>query len=378
MPGADLLHQLPGTGQDHRDHREHMVAGSTSLPTATSANAPSGTATERRMAYEFAFQGAWLELLSSLYGYRILHLAALDSRAQLTGYLPLAVISSVLTGKRIVSLPFADYVPILAADEDALGDLLDQSVHLAGLERARYLELRTGQHPVLERRPELSASRLYVRYLLPLTSDVDSVLARVKSRTRGQIRKAMRDGVQVRWGLERRDIRLFYQLHLQTRTRKHGMPTQPLAYFLALWDAFAASGQIRLLLGEYKGNCIAAAILQLAGGTVRPSYVASDQRYLDLNATRMMEWEAIAWACENGYEIWDFGRTARDNEGLKQYKRSWGTTEDDLTYYYFPQAAGLAATSESSRKYHVLTAAWRHLPLPLAGMLGERLYRHLG
>ncbi len=347
---------------------------------ATMTNAPSAVfpRIEEQLAQEFAFKPAWLELIGSLYGYRIVHLVSRTTGGHLRGYLPVAVIRSALTGTRLVGLPFTDHAPLLAEDEAATTDLVDQAIHLARLEGARYLELRAGPNETLAEREDLSKSDLYVRYVLPLDKDPGKLLAGARPRMRSQVRKAERDGVSVRWGLERRDVDTFYQLHLQTRCGKHGMPAQPRRYFTGLWDTFAASGHVRLALAEYKGRCIAAAILLIAGGTVSSSYVATDQRYLELNATRVAEWAAIEWACASGYTLWDFGRTARESEGLKQYKRAWGATELDLPYFYYPQIAGLAATSETSRKYALLTASWRKLPLSVAEPLGGRLYRHLG
>jgi FemAB-related protein (PEP-CTERM system-associated) len=350
----------------------------TALTTPSAVQVAQGAQVEEEIAHEVALQPAWLELIGSLYRYRIVHLVARDAGGSMTGYLPLASINSRLTGKRLVALPFTDICPLAAQNEMVANDLIDQAIHLAKLEGARYLELRTGPNAALANRRDLLASDLYVRYLLSLDSDPARVLAGARPRMRGQIRKALRDGVQVRWGAERRDMQQFYQLHLQTRCGKHGMPVQPLRYFLGLWDAFAASGRVRLALAEYQGRCISAAILLIAGDRVRPSYVATDQSYLELNPTRAAEWAAIEWACQNGYKIWDFGRTARESEGLKQYKRSWGAVETALTYYYYPQIAGLAATSAKSWKYHVFTSCWRKVPLAVAGPLGGHLYRHLG
>lgn len=348
------------------------------MATVTIATPATHPRIEDQIAHEFAFKPAWLELIGSLYGYHVVHLVSLAADGRLRGYLPVASISSALTGKRIVGLPFTDHAPLLAEDEDAANDLVDQAIHLARLEGARYLELRAGPNEALAARTDLAKSDLYVHYVLPLDKDPDKLLAGARPRMRSQVRKAERDGVTVRWGVERRDIDTFYQLHLQTRSGKHGMPAQPRRYFTGLWDAFAASGNVRLALAEHKGHCIAAVILLIAGGTVSSSYVATDQRYLELNATRAAEWAAIEWACTNGYRLWDFGRTARESEGLKQYKRAWGTVELDLPYYYSPAIAGLASTSETSRKYELLTSCWRKLPLSIAEPLGGRLYRHLG
>src|SRR5579864_7253946 len=77
----------------------------------------------------------WLDVLSRVYGYRPVHLLAHDAGGQVTGYLPLCLIQSALTGRRLVSLPFADYCPLLAVDKASASDLLDQAIALARSQR---------------------------------------------------------------------------------------------------------------------------------------------------------------------------------------------------------------------------------------------------
>jgi len=84
--------------------------------------------------------------------------------------------------------------------------------------------------------------------------------------------------------------------------------------------------------------------------------------------------------CTARIDSWrfDMDRTAHDNAGLVAYKRTWGAQEEPLPYYYHPQVAGLASTSEESWKYRLLTTCWRRLPLPVSEALGGALYQHLG
>jgi len=170
----------------------------------------------------------------------------------------------------------------------------------------------------------------------------------------------------------------YYQLHLQTRCKKHGMPAQPQRYFFELWDTFAGNGTLQLLLAEYEGAIIAGMVLFVSGPTIRYAYGASDERYLYLAPNDLLMWTAIKLGCTLGCQTLDMGRTACDNQGLMEFKRRWGALKEPLPYYYFPHVAGLASTSESSWKYRLLTTCWKQLPLPLAGSLGGYLYKHLG
>jgi CelD/BcsL family acetyltransferase involved in cellulose biosynthesis len=320
----------------------------------------------------------WQRLLARVYGYRAFRLDAKDGAGNTIGTLPLCEIASPVLGKRLVSLPFDDSCPLDARDPATAGDLVQQAIAFARRRGARYLELRTGANAVLAAMPQVSASDLYVRWRLALTPGAEAIFGGVKPSARRQIRKAERAGVVVRAATCRADVAAYYHLHLHTRTRKHGMPAQPLRYFEALWDTYAAGDGLRLLLAEHEGQPIAGMLFLAEGETLRYAYGASDERFLRLGPNDLLLWQGVRWACERGFRTLDLGRTARDNEGLNAFKAGWSAVSEPLTYYYYPARAGLAATAEHSLRYRLLTGVWRRLPLPLAGALGGALYRHLG
>ena len=326
----------------------------------------------------FYFDPAWLNLITSLYGYTSFLLTTTDSSGRVTGFLPLCYLQSPLMGRRLVSLPFSDYCPLLAEDEDSANDLIDQAIRLAEEKRVRYLELRAGQNEVLARRNDLVSADLYANWLVQLDADTERVYKRLHQGARRKVQKARAQGVQVHIAEKREDMREYYRLHLLTRTKKHGMPSQSLAYFFSLWDTFALNGKIHLELAEYQGKIIAAHITAFYGKIARYMYGASDECYQDLGAGYLLTWESIVWACQHDYQQLDLGRTAYANPGLIQFKRSWGAIEDACPYYYYPAVQGLAATPESSRKYQLITRWWRRLPLSVSAPLGGYLYRHLG
>ena len=327
---------------------------------------------------QFYYHPAWLELITSLYGYRLIPLTTTSSDGRITGWLPLCFLQSPLTGRRLVSLPFSDSCPLLAEDETSAHKLIDQAIQLAQQKRVRYLELRAGQNETLAGRDDLAATNLYANWLIQLGSDPDAIFKRLHQGARRKIKKARSLGVQVRLAESREDMLAYYRLHLLTRTRKHGMPSQPLAFFLRLWDTFAPDGTLHLELAEYEGKVVAAHITVFYGKTARYLYGASDERYQELGAGYLLTWEEISWGCQHGYRTLDLGRTAYANPGLMQYKRSWGAIEEASPYYYYPTVQGLATTSESSRAYQLLTRCWQKLPLQISGPLGGSLYRHLG
>ena len=341
-------------------------------------NSPWHTSIEEQAKNLFYYDQRWLEMLTTFYGYRITRLTTTDEAGRITGFLPLCSVNSPLTGRRLVSLPFSDQCPLLAVDEASAQDLIEQALRLARQRKIKYLELRTGAHAQLAQRSDLTESNLYVNWSIPLAERAEEVWSKLRKPVQRQIKKAQKDGVQIRVAQQREDMSLYYDMHLQTRGKKHGMPVQARKYFFSLWDTFAASGTLRLLLAEYEGHTIAGIILFASGTTLHYSYGASDENYLKLAPNNLLFWEAITWGCEQGYKTFDLGRTARDNEGLMEFKRRWGAVEEPLPYYYYPHTAGLASTSESSRKFRMLTTMWRKLPLAITRPLGGWLYKHMG
>jgi FemAB-related protein (PEP-CTERM system-associated) len=325
----------------------------------------------------FYHNQAWLDLLTNIYGYSVILLTSTNANGEITGVLPLCFLQSPLTGQRLVSLPFSDHCSLLAVNETSTNDLIDQAIHLAQMHKVRYLELRTGLEDVLTRRSDLVESDLYVRWLLPLNTDPQVVWLGLRKPVQRQIKKSQGLGVQIQIARNREDMAHYYRLHLRTRM-KHGMPAQPQRFFFDLWDTFAQKGLVQLLLASYQDSVIAGIVLIATGTTVRYAYGASDERYLHLAPNNLLMWSTITWSCEHGYQDLDLGRTARDNKGLMEFKRRWGAVEEPLPYYYYPQRAGLVATSESSQKFRLFTTCWRQLPLAIAGPLGGYLYKHLG
>lgn len=344
----------------------------------TQISFPTSFVEQQAKEASFYYNQEWLKLITNLYGYKFIPLLSTDTAGQVNGFLPLCAISSKLTGKRLVALPFSDHCPLLATDTTAANNLIEQALDLARRQKVRYLELRTGPNAVLSERSDLVEENLYVRWLLPLAHDAQATWSQLRKPVQHQIKKSRKLGVQARIAEQREDVAHYYRLHLQTRSKKHGMPTQPAQFFYGLWDNFAAKDAMKLLLAEHEGNVIAGMVLLASGTTVRYAYGASDERYLHLAPNNLLMWTAIEWGSEHGYQFLDMGRTARENEGLMEFKRRWGANEEPLSYYYHPATDGLASTSEQSPKFRLLTNCWRRLPLGIAGPLGGHLYRHLG
>jgi CelD/BcsL family acetyltransferase involved in cellulose biosynthesis len=313
---------------------------------------------------------AWAELLAECYGFRTFALAVVDAGGRISAGLPVAEVGVPFRGRRWVSLPFTDFLPPLAEDDDALGRLVEEVSSQRKRAGIRAVELRAevnlpGVHPVAES----------FAHVLRLQADPQAVFGTFKrSQVQGAIQKAEREGVKVRHAETSRDLtHLFFALHAETR-RRHGIPVQPRRFFELLWTRIVEPGLGYVLLAEVDGRTIAGAVFLAWNGTVVYKYSAARREDSRYRPTNLIIWTAIREACEQRGQTFDFGRTDASNEGLRAFKRGWGTEERPLIY----TAIGDEAPASSERSSRLLEVIIRRSPTFVARSLGTIFYRYAG
>ena len=155
--------------------------------------------------------------------------------------------------------------------------------------------------------------------LLDLTADDDTFLARMKPKTRYNVRLAERRGVCVRRA-DQRDLPAFYTLY-QATSQRDGFLIRPFAYYRDVWSHFLDAGRAHLLLAGLAGEPIAGLMLFVFGPTAWYMYGASSDMHRDLMPSHLLQWEAIRLARQLGctrYDMW--GAPDRFDES----DRMWG------------------------------------------------------
>jgi CelD/BcsL family acetyltransferase involved in cellulose biosynthesis len=311
----------------------------------------------------------WLELLREQYGYEF-RACCVENGNGIEAGIPIARVESRLTGKRLVSLPFSDVCsPALATGASA--GALDALVAALSEEAGR-TGLALTVHGSLPDAEGAFVRTPFVRHVLPLAEDPAEVERGFsKSRIRG-VKKARREDLVGVRRTDRAALDDFYSLHLRTR-RKLGVPTQPRRFIRRFEELFDAGlGFVWLVLeGE---RPIAAAVFLTHNGTVTYKYGASDERALRKRPNNLLMSEAIRWACEAGFQSFDFGRTEIENEGLRAFKSGWGAHEIELPYTYFSEDE---PKPESALRDRLMGATIRRSPTFVGRRVGEALYRHV-
>jgi CelD/BcsL family acetyltransferase involved in cellulose biosynthesis len=313
---------------------------------------------------------AWIALLSECYGYHPFIIVALNDDGQITAGLPMMEVKSMITGRRWVSLPFTDYCAPLYDDHESLTQLTDSLGVLYQAEGIPKIEVRWDLPPHAAIRSHTD----YYLHTVRLASEPQYVLKGFKRAHRQNISTAEERGVHIEWGTEPEYLRRFYSMQLETRRRK-GIPVQPWKFFDLLGRQILSQGLGFVLLAYKDAQCLAGGIFLHWQQTLTYKYAASsgeDQQYRPNN---LLSWIAMRWGCENGYTVFDLGRTELTNEGLRRFKKGWGAEETPLPY------SVLSATSidtGSGKLMSFISTAIQKAPPWVCRMTGEFLYRHFG
>jgi len=313
---------------------------------------------------------AWIELMSECYEYYAAIIAILNGNGVIQAGLPFLKVSSPLTGRRWVSLPFSDYCNPLYRDESALEALTRQLVLIYQENRLDKLEVRweLPEYAGIQKVSE------FVLHTIKLDPDPDQIAKQFKRTHLQNIHTAEERGVKVEFGDKLEHLKVFYDLQLETRKR-HGVPAQPWKYFELLWHYIVKSGMGFVLLAQKDNEYIAGMVYLGWGKTLIAKYAASREDRFNLRPNNLLFWEGICWGCRNGYTIFDMGRTEMENAGLRNFKSRWGAVEEPL-YYSIISSKPYKPTND--RLACMLRSVIKNSPLWVCKLSGELLYRHVG
>jgi lipid II:glycine glycyltransferase (peptidoglycan interpeptide bridge formation enzyme) len=206
-----------------------------------------------------------------------------------------------------------------------------------------------------------------------LSLDPEAVFRRFKqSQVQRNIRRAEKEGVTVHVGTTWENMQLFYGLHINTR-RRQGVPVQPIGYFRSLWKNLVSEGLGFIALAYHHKQLLAAAVFLHWKKTITYKYGASDSRFWGLRPNNLIMWQAIRWGCENGYQVFDWGRTDLEDEGLRDFKLGWGSEEKMLQYTILADRPPHPAGQGRLRK--AMKIVIQHSPTWVCRVMGELFYR---
>ena len=310
----------------------------------------------------------WAQVLVDTYGYSPYYFTAQQAGRPIR--LGLFEIDSWLTGKRAVSLPFADEAPVLGQLPAAgLKTVLTTVSPFAHDHGWKSIEVRSAPDPWAE-----STSNSFYTHELDLSVGAGELFGGFHESVRRAIRKAERLGVQVEITQDETAVQDYFELHCLTR-KKHGIPPQPFLFFSNIHRHLISQGLGFTALAKLNQQIIAGAIFLRFGNKALYKFGASDPRADTARPNNFVMSKAIEHLASTGASTLSFGRTDLHQEGLRRYKLGWGATEKTLSYVKYDLRQRTFLSNKPAAPSNSLA---RFLPVFVLKRLGAALYRHVG
>src|SRR5207244_12301063 len=215
---------------------------------------------------------------------------------------------------------------------------------------------------------KLPASESYYGHFLDLRIGPEALISNFSSSVQRAVRKAQRSELTVSIQSSPDAMAQFYKLHVRTR-RRHGAPPQPRSFFINIQRHLIRAGLGFIVLVEFQKDPIAAAMFFKLGRHAVYKFGASDERSQELRANNLAMFEAIRYLSEGGAKALHFGRTDKENDGLRRFKLSWGATEEEISYARFEMASASWKHRRDSR-FTLHQHIFRALPASLNRLSG--------
>jgi FemAB-related protein (PEP-CTERM system-associated) len=313
-------------------------------------------------------QIAWKDVIEKSFRQRAYYLMCMNNN-QISGVFPLVFMKSLLFGRFMVSLPFFNYGGLLCENADARQALMDKAVALSKQLNVRHIEIRERADNLFDLPKKTSKVSLY----LSLPASSDELWKSFKSKLRSQIKRPIKEGMEVRvGGLEELDN--FYEI-FAINMRDLGTPVYTKRFFHVMLTAFPKKIAICSVYLNHKA--VGGAFLVGFRDTLEVPWASTLRQYNALSPNMLLYWGVLKYACEMGYKRFDFGRSTPDS-GTYHFKKQWGAQPAPLHWYYWlNKGQRMPELNPQNKKFNLLIKAWQKLPVEFANLIGPRIVRGL-
>jgi FemAB-related protein (PEP-CTERM system-associated) len=249
------------------------------------------------------------EKIYGVYGYKSFPIAAIDTSGRIRGVLRLFLMKDIFGKKYLISNPFLSYGGVCADDEITKENLILKAQEIAVQNRVEYIEVRQLAARMADNLPTKND---FVTMFLRLYKDEEFIWKNTLTpKVRNQTRKAIKSGLTVDFGKEYFDD--FYGV-LSVNYRDLGTPLHSKVFFRKILKEFNESSGI--IVVKYKEKVIAGMLYIYFKNIFYDLWASSLRKYNKLCPNNILYWEAIKYACKNGFEYYDFGRSTIDQGTL--------------------------------------------------------------
>lgn len=167
-------------------------------------------------------------------------------------------------------------------------------------------------------------------FVLDVTPSEDELLAKMKSKTRYNIRLAKKKGVTVAIDNSEKAFARYLELTEET-TKRQGFYAHSTEYHKRMWEVLRQVGMAELMVGKFEKKIITAWVVFAHNNTLYYPYGASTREHRNLMANNLVMWEAIKLAKKKKLKYLDmWGALGPDPDkkdpwyGFHKFKAGYG------------------------------------------------------
>jgi FemAB-related protein (PEP-CTERM system-associated) len=320
--------------------------------------------------YHFA---EWHAVMTDTLGHEALYHVAVNDGGAWTGVLPLVRVRTPVLGHFLVSMPFLN-AGGPAGEPSATRTLAAWAADEARRARCDLLEMRMRQplagRPTTDADPlRLTDRKITVQLDLPATAA--ELWQRFPAKLRSQVRRPMREGFDVRFGVA--ELAAFHVVYAHTM-HALGTPALPLRFFEAVTGAIARVVEVAVV---YRGDePVAAGFGFLWRDTFELHWAGWSRRWQRAAPNMLLYWALMEQMVARGARRFDFGRCT-PGAATHAFKRQWGGVDVALPWLQWSATNRTAPPTADRGAIRFASACWRRLPYAMTARLGPTLARRL-
>jgi peptidoglycan pentaglycine glycine transferase (the first glycine) len=281
----------------------------------------------------------WNQFISSHPNIHLLQTGEWGQLKSAFGWKPVHIITGNL-GVQILfrKLPLGytvSYIPKSLINQSVSDQLWDEIDSVCRQHRAIFLKLEPdlwNDSPLLAGEGRVRVSPHNIQpprtIVINIKTSEEEILARMKQKTRYNIRLAEKKGMTIRaW----KDIESFHKMMLVTGGRD-GFGVHSLEYYRRAYQLLHPKQMGEILVAEYDGKPLAALFVARNGNRAYYLYGASTDEERNRMPTYLLQWEAMKWAKAHGCEEYDLWGVPDEDEATLE--ANFETRHDGLWGVY--------------------------------------------
>lgn len=311
----------------------------------------------------------WRHILGQAFGKTWYVVGAIQG-SRVLGGIPLVHMRSPIFGNFLVSMPYFNYGGLVVENDEWRSPILEECVALAKRLHVKYIELRHLQNHF----SHLPVKTEKVSMWLPLPSNANDLMNSFKPKLRSQVRKGEKNGLGVRdGGIELLDD--FYDV-FSRNMHALGTPVYGKQFFQLILEAFPKVARL-MVVRNPEGSPIACGFLLGHRERLEIPWASSLREFNYLQSNMFLYWHCLKYACDQGYQTFDFGRSTLGGPTFK-FKEQWGAKPVDHCWHYWLDGnLDVPQLNPQNPKFKLAIAMWQRLPLSVTRLVGPVIAKDL-